>query len=216
MQHYFILQYPYETIQISLCQNGKIIQSITEHKFNAIKSTIPHIQALLTQHNLELSDIACIGINVGPGPYNTLRALLTMANGIKFAAKIPLISMSALELLEQEYHSQNSLVILQAFADHVFYRMNINQTILQGGCNMTMLLELINQQHTSTPIIALGNGAQKYKELLMQHTKKLLFLDPIPDFNSMEILAQTVNQKLIHKTFDHDYVKPIYFEDITS
>ena len=49
MQHYFILQYPYETIQISLCQNGKIIQSLTEHKFNAIRSTIPNIQILLTQ-----------------------------------------------------------------------------------------------------------------------------------------------------------------------
>src|SRR5271170_8040917 len=108
MSHYIILQYPYESIQIALCKNGSILEQITEHKFNAIRSTIPNIQILLQKHNLTLADIACIGVNIGPGPYNTLRALLTMANGIHFAAKTPLISANALELLSQEYPEQNN------------------------------------------------------------------------------------------------------------
>src|SRR3990167_2550140 len=122
MQHYLILQYPYDTIQIALCQQGKIIQEITEHKFNAIRRTIPNMQALLDQHNLKLSEISCIGVNVGPGPYNTLRALLTMANGIHFASGVPLVGLSALDLLADQYPQQNTLVFFQAFADHVFYQ----------------------------------------------------------------------------------------------
>lgn len=216
MQHYLVLQYPYETIQVALCQNGNIIQSMTEHKFNAIRSTIPNIQTLLTTHNLKLSDIACIGVNVGPGPYNTLRALLTMANGIHFVTKIPLISLSALQLLQQEYPSQNSLVLLHAFADHVFYRLKTDQTIVQGGCSITTLLALINKQSTVTPIITMGNGAQKYKELLLQDTKKLIFPDPIQKFNSIEMLAKITHEKLVRKTFDDTYIQPIYFENLAT
>ncbi|OGB86328.1 tRNA (adenosine(37)-N6)-threonylcarbamoyltransferase complex dimerization subunit type 1 TsaB [candidate division TM6 bacterium RIFCSPHIGHO2_12_FULL_38_8] len=213
MQHYLILQYPYDTIQIALCQQGKIIQEITEHKFNAIRRTIPNMQALLDQHNLKLSEISCIGVNVGPGPYNTLRALLTMANGIHFAAKIPLISCNALKLLEFENQTENSLVILHAFLDHVFYRMKINNAITEGNCHISELIKIINQQKTSS-IVAIGNGAEMHKALLIDQCKNLKFLEKTPAFNALQTLAEQIYEKLKHKDFEKSYVQPIYFDKI--
>ena len=64
MSHSIILQYPYETIQIGLCQNDQIISTVTEHKFNAIRLTIPHIQTLLKQQNLTLKDLNFVAVKI--------------------------------------------------------------------------------------------------------------------------------------------------------
>lgn len=212
MQHYIILQYPYETIQVALCAQGKILQTITLHKFNATALTIPHIQSLLTQFNLKLSDLSCMGVNVGPGPYNTLRALLTMANGIHFANNMPLISASALELLDKEYKNENNLILLHAFANHVFYRLHIDGKIKQGGCSISDLIKMI--QHQNQPLHVLGNAASIHKELLTEQCKDLIFSKSIPAFNSIEMLSKVVYEKFIEKNIEQNYLKPIYFEEL--
>ena len=58
MSYSLIAQYPYETIDIALCQNGNIISSIVLHKFDATAQTIPAIIQLLNKQNLTLSDIS--------------------------------------------------------------------------------------------------------------------------------------------------------------
>ncbi|HSW75522.1 MAG TPA: tRNA (adenosine(37)-N6)-threonylcarbamoyltransferase complex dimerization subunit type 1 TsaB [Candidatus Saccharimonadales bacterium] len=143
MQPYIILQYPYETIQVALCSHGKILTKVQEHKFNAIALTIPHIDSMLKTHNIALKDLQCIGVNVGPGPYNTLRALLTMANGIHFASGLPLVGLSALDLLSDEYSDCNTLVIFQAFADHVFYQFKMQEKKERGACSIDELIRII-------------------------------------------------------------------------
>lgn len=216
MQHYLILQYPYETVQIALCQQGKILQSVTEHKHNAIRATIPNIQALLEQHKLKLQNISCIGVNIGPGPYNTLRALLTMANGINFVAKTPLISLNALQLLELENKAENSLILLHAFLNNIFYRMKIGNQIQEGACEISELIKIIQQQKIESSILAIGNSTTQHKKILLDQCKNVIFPKEIPAFNSLEILAKQTYQKLKMKGFDTSYVKPIYFEDLNT
>ncbi len=217
MNYYLILQYPYEIVQVALCQNGNIIQEITQHKHHAIRTTIPNIQALLDQHNLKLSDIACIGINVGPGPYNTLRALLTMANGIHFAIKTPLIAMSALELLQSETEAQNSLVILHAFLGHVFYRMKLDEKIIEGSSEITDLIKIMNEQELSSPLLCTGNGAALHQQILLDAcNQNIIFAEKIIAFNSLQRLAQATHEKLEQKDFAKDYVQPIYFDNLTK
>ncbi|MFA5999281.1 MAG: tRNA (adenosine(37)-N6)-threonylcarbamoyltransferase complex dimerization subunit type 1 TsaB [Candidatus Babeliales bacterium] len=215
MQPYIILQYPYETIQIALCDQGKILTKIQEHKFNAIALTIPHINSMLSAHSLSLKNLKCIGINVGPGPYNTLRALLTMANGIHFASGVPLIGLSALDLLSEEHPHQNSLVVFQAFADHVFYQFKTEEKIEQGACSISELIKLTNDKSES--YLALGSGAQMYQKKLMEYAgDTLIFPDHIPAFNSLETLAAATFEKIEQNQFQQNYLKPIYFEDFAK
>ncbi|MCX5923293.1 MAG: tRNA (adenosine(37)-N6)-threonylcarbamoyltransferase complex dimerization subunit type 1 TsaB [Candidatus Dependentiae bacterium] len=215
MLPYIILQYPYDKIEVALCDNGNIIQLAQEHKFNAIKSTIPHISSMLENHNLKLSDLKFIGVNVGPGPYNTLRALLTMANGIHFASKIPLIKLTALELLSLEHENENTLIIFQAFADNVFYQYKENTKTKTGACSINQLIEKLNKQ--STVFLALGNGAQMYKEKLQKHAgNNVTFPSTIPLFNSIESMAKKSLDLFLQNKLETDYLKPIYFEDLST
>ena len=229
MQPYIILQYPYETIQIALCNQGQILTRFQEHKFNAIALTIPHINSMLSAHGLMLKDLACIGVNVGPGPYNTLRALLTMANGIHFASGLPLVGLSALDLLSAEHPNQPSLVIFQAFADHVFYQFKAEEKTEQGACSINELIKIIEEKpypsssgstrgsSNKNSFLAIGNGAQMYQKRLMEAVgNKLIFPDLIPAFNSLETLAAKTFEKIEANQFEQNYLKPIYFEDLAK
>ena len=220
-QPYIVIQYPYDSIQIALCEQGLIIKEAHEHKFNAIKLTLPIIQNFLDEEQLTIKDIAFIGANVGPCPYNTIRALLTMANSIHFCVQTPLISLNAFDLIAAEFApNQNSLVVLQAFAQHVFYQFQIidnhKPKIQPGACNIDKLISQINNQ--THELIALGNGIELYCQQLLNGTQnKLIISTPIPSFNSIQTLAKKSFekfQKLDSK--QTQYLEPIYFESLQN
>jgi tRNA A37 threonylcarbamoyladenosine modification protein TsaB len=163
-----------------------------------------------------------------------------MANGIHFASSIPLIGLSALDLLSKEYPHQNSLVIFQAFADHVFYQFKTEEKTEQGACSINELIKLINDKpHPSSSglipdfakassdlrwgssnknsFLALGSGTLMYQKKLTDIVgSKLIFPDHIPAFNSLETLATATFEKIKANQFDQGYLKPIYFEDFAK
>lgn len=189
MKPYLLLQYPYEYIQIALCSKGKIKECIQESKLTAVQYTIPYIEQLLTNHEIGIKDLSFIAINTGPGPYNTLRALISTVNGIHFVQKTPLVTGCALNLLLQEYPGQPSLVILNAFAQHVFYAFNTKDSTEQGYCSVEQLICKINSQPQQ--LVMLGNGATLYQKQLLQDAKdKIIFYEKTPAFNSLEIFAK--------------------------
>jgi tRNA A37 threonylcarbamoyladenosine modification protein TsaB len=215
MSHYIILQYPYETIDIALCVSGNIISFKSLHKHQAIGETIPTIQELLGSHNLKLSDLICIGVNVGPGPYNTLRGILTMMNAIATVTKIPLISMSALDLINKQYQTVPHVAILQAFENHVFFSFSAPSRQLQGACTIADLIEFINQ--TVENLHVYGNGGTKYQQILTSSChNKLIFTEPLIPFNSLDILAQATYWAYQQKHPSNKLLKPIYFEDLAA
>lgn len=59
----------------------------------------PAIQDLLTSNNLQIENIAAVGIAIGPGSFTSLRVGLALAKGIVFARNIPLIGIPTLDIL---------------------------------------------------------------------------------------------------------------------
>jgi len=215
MPYFLIVQYPYETIDIALCNNELTVHTESLHKYQAIGQTIPTIQNILMQHQLALTDLACIGANVGPGPYNTLRGILTMMNGIHTVNGIPLISLNALDLLSIEHSSQNHIILLQAFENHLFYHLQTSTVREQGGSSISDLITMINAQPDQLHVY--GNGAIKYQaKLEAACPSKLIFNNPIQPFSTLTTLAQETYKKYRAGQFVTDYLRPIYFEDMVS
>jgi tRNA A37 threonylcarbamoyladenosine modification protein TsaB len=213
MHYYLIVQYPYETVDIGLCQNGKVLNSISLHKFDAISKTIPSIQQLLASQNLTLSDISFFGANVGPGPYNTLRAILTMLNGIHNINKIPLVGINALDLVSQEIKEQNYIVVLNAFENNLFYKLQNSSQALYGASSVAEIINIINLQPQMLTIQ--GNGAIKYLAQF-KNCKKIIWPEEITPFNRLETLAHASYNKFIGNDFTISYLKPTYFEDLAT
>lgn len=215
MSHFLIVQYPYESIDIALCNNELIVQSESLHKYQAVGQTIPTIQHILKANHLTLTDLVCIGVNVGPGPYNTLRGILTMMNGIHTVNKIPLISLNALELLSIEHQTNNHLIILSAFENHVFYRLQTQTVQQQKACSITDLIHIINAQPDQLHVY--GNGAIKYQaKLEAACSSKFIFESVIQPFNTLATLAQETAKKHKTKQFVTGYLRPLYFEDMAQ
>lgn len=208
-----IIQYPYETVDIGLCQNGKVLNYISFHKFEAVSKTIPSIQQLLRSENLQLSDLSFFGANVGPGPYNTLRALLTMLNGIHSINKIPLIGINALDLISQEIEQQNYIILLNAFENHLFYKLKNSFQVYYGANSVTEIINTINFQPDELTIQ--GNGAIKYLHQF-KSCPKILWPTEITTFNKLETLASVSYNKFIENDFPIEYLRPIYFEDLAT
>ena len=211
MKPYLILQYPYSHIEIALCRNGKIIKEVRESKFKSIELTIPHIQEILSSENLTVHDISFIAVNTGPGPYNTLRSLITTANGIHFVQKTPLIDACALDLLLSESDDNNTIAILNAFSNHIFYALKNGTKIEHGYCSVENLTHKINQQ--TEPIKLIGNGAIIYKEIIRKNCEdNAIFPAAIPDFNSLKTLAEFAYAQYSNKRIDLSYLMPKYLQ----
>lgn len=213
MPYSLIVQYPYETIEIAICKNGNILRTATLHKFDATSQTIPTLQELLNSQNLKLSDISFFGINVGPGPYNTLRAILTMINAIHRVNQVPLIAMNALDLIQEDIEKQNTLIILNAFENHVFYKIQTELNRQSGACNINTLQSILLQE--KKPLLVQGNGALKYEKQLKTWSNITWPKEIIP-FNKLETLAHQSFQKFEKHEYSDQYLKPIYFEDLSQ
>lgn len=211
MKPYLILQYPYDHIEIALCHQGKVTIKLQESKLHAVELTIPGIQQILAQEALSITDLSFIAVNTGPGPYNTLRALITTANGIHFVQKTPLVSACALDLLLAEKKEQPSLAILNAFAKHVFYAFDTSSSQEQGYCSIENLIQKINRQEEQFTL--LGNGAQLYRDELLRHVhKKVVFPEKMPLFNSLDILAQQAYENFTNKKTVPSFLMPKYLQ----
>ncbi len=208
--NYLILQYPYNFIEIALCHNGSIIASAQEDKLHAITRTVPLINKLLKNQNWSIQNIDFIGVNTGPGPYNTLRSLITTANGIHFAQNTPLINLQAIDLLLSE-SSTPSLAILNAFANHVFYGFKTSTNNEQGYCSINTLITKINQHHEK--LLLIGNAAQLHQTLLEEKAKKqIIFPNVSIPFNSLQTLAQHAYKKANLQEFAPSYLLPQYLQ----
>lgn len=205
---YLILQYPYDYIEIALCNKGKILSRITESKLHSVSLTIPHIESILQNENSSLQELSFIAVNTGPGPYNTLRSLITTANGIHFATKTPLISLDAFNLMLHHVDSP-TLAILNAFANHVFYAFSTPTNKEQGYCSIEKIIHKINQHESLTLI---GNGVKTYQSTLLQKAKNIVIPEDYPQFNSLEALATAAYTAYREKQISPSYLMPKYLQ----
>lgn len=201
-----IAQYPYDNIECALTNNGTIVESAIVSKFQAIENFVPTIAQLLSNHHLTLSDISYIGTNVGPGPFNTLRAMLATINGIHFANKVPLVTLNALELLLEEHQEHNTVAMLHAFGKDVYLGHKVHDDQRYIYTSITHAVEIIQDFYQDQPVQFIGNGALKYQELLSSYPSSSFLT---VNFNSLQTLA---THTYIHYQNNQitNHAKPLY------
>lgn len=167
MATYLVLQNTYHTVELALFKDSTLQASHFLDKMVASKLLIPELNNLLQSTNQALHDLDFIGVNQGPGPFTTLRVVITTANGLAFATGIPLIGVDGLDALIQEFESPayaTCVALLNAFNNDVYFGIKTEQGLRKGVQNIvTLTQELIN---TEGMIQLMGNGAQLYHNQL--------------------------------------------------
>lgn len=166
MAYIITIQYPYQHIDITISHDTKILTTETVSKFQAVSRLLPTLQTMLNDNNLTLQDISCIGVNVGPGPFNTLRSMIATTNGIAFAQKINLVACNGLDLLLQESSYPTQVAILDACGNDIYYA--IKSSGKQGYDSIENLVSMLNNTHEKETIEFIGNGLAKHKDFIEQ------------------------------------------------
>ena len=209
MSYFITIQYPYQYLTITLSDATTILSTETISKFQAISQLIPTLKNMLAEYNIALTDIACIGVNTGPGPFNTLRSIIATANGIAFATHIPLVGSNGLDLLLQEADHKNAVAILDAFGSDVYFA--IKSSDAQGYNSIEKVIEELNLSEQKNPCLFIGNGAIKHKEFILQNFTGAAEFNETYLFASTQSLVNETVQKYSQAKIERE-IFPLYFE----
>lgn len=178
------------------------------------------IAQVLSKSGLTIKQIDAVAVTMGPGSYTGLRVGLSSAKGIAYAIRKPLIGISTLALLAKHANRHPSVIehkdTIQIFCMIDARRMEVFGAIYKADNSVmvpeqSILLdaEYFNKLLLNGPILCVGNGAVKSKELVKD--SKLHFMEASYEIDSFIELAIVKIENLEFE--DVAYSKPAYLKD---
>lgn len=216
MAYYLAIQNTYTSMQLAIYKDKALCASAELDKTKASKDCIIVLKELLKTSAIHFEDLAFIVANQGPGPFTTLRVVISTINGLSFASKKPLIGINAIEAFLKEYQQQqyeNKVVLLNAFGDDLYYGIQSDNSLDIGCASTESVLLQINQKISQNPILFLGNGI-KHCQQALQTTfgNRAHFLDPNPETVSLQQIAQMGFEKWQKREDISFQLQPHYFK----
>lgn len=217
MANFLIFQAQSTLYEVGLFSNTHCIAFHQEDKKYSSRNLIPAIDSLLQQNNLHLTTIDALGVNQGPGPFTGLRIAIATANGLSFAAGIPVIGHNSLEALLLENNNNLwplTIALLNAYNNDLYYGLYTAKGLEIGCKNSTALFCLFKEQFKDLPIRFLGNGAMLHKESILSSFKNAFIPNPLPAECSLRQLAFMTQKSYEAKKGLEKFLLPYYLKDI--
>lgn len=96
---------------------------------------IPKIRDVLKEHNLLVSDVDAIGVNVGPGSFTGIRAGITIARVLAQQAETKLVPVHSLNILSKlNVTDKKTIVVTDARKNKVYFAMYDGQEEIVSPC----------------------------------------------------------------------------------
>lgn len=218
MYIFLLLQAHYQTYEVGLFSNNVCIDSFSEDKKYSSRDLIPTIASMLERNRYSFKDISAFGVNQGPGPFTSLRVIITTANGLAFATGIPLIGINSLEALLNENQDAQwpyTVALLNAFNNDVYFGIQ-SPSGLEIGCeNGHSFIETLQERFPNTTIRFLGNGSALFKtELVSAFGSKAYMQEPLGEACSLQQLGIMTTDSFLKKDSFQEQLIPIYLKNM--
>jgi tRNA threonylcarbamoyladenosine biosynthesis protein TsaB len=205
-----------ETGMVFLSKQGAIVQYEQNEKQQEHAAFLqPAIAAILQRENISFTDLSAVAVGNGPGSYTGLRVGLASAKGICFAASIPLITISSLEILawamKQCIEDAGTSYLLCPMVDarrmEVFMALyDSDMQCLQEPAAVVITPDLFD--HLQPPIYFGGNGAPKFMGITTRAQQHHFVEANLPYAQALASLSWRQYQ---HRHFaDLAYSEPFY------
>lgn len=221
------------TISLGLfcAEKGPNCLDQVEGKSSVLSATLLlHLDALLKKHSLTLKDLAFIGAHLGPGPFTTVRVLLSYVNGLAFAHKTTLIGIDGFDAFLSERSCQTAdytLVLLNAFCNEAYYalRANLSKTVEKGCLPIDILCEKL-AHYASYSVEIVGEGAKTFENQIKNLATSLpglKVIDPLLEFPSLDAMGAIALKTWMYqneldtvKLEGHKNLLPLYLKGAVS
>lgn len=193
MNLFLVIHGTYQDVHLGIFSNEALQDSVVITNAQASKRLIPSMSTLLVTHQITLKDLAFIAVNQGPGPFTTLRTILTTVNSICFASGIPLIGIDTLTGLSQEWPDPSfnqTITLLDAFNNDVYFCMQdtVTHEYHVGYQPIdTFLMRVAQSKHH---LRFIGNGAHLHEQKIMALCGSNAYFPPdMPQACSLSFIA---------------------------
>lgn len=165
---------------------------INGHAFDHASFLQPAVKELLDELSIEKSEIKAIAVANGPGSYTGLRVGLAAAKGLCYAWKIPLITLSSLQIMAkamQETLSGNLpndgmpiafVPMIDARRMEVFFGMYVNFSLNVVINPQAIVIDefFLENELKNYTIFFSGDGADKWASICLHKHARFV---PLPD-----------------------------------
>jgi tRNA threonylcarbamoyladenosine biosynthesis protein TsaB len=208
MSYILHLESATKACSVALSFEGKLkqVKEITEDNFSHGENLTLFIEDVLKQEIISAKELAAISISSGPGSYTGLRIGVSVAKGLCYALKIPLIAIDSLQCIYEIAREKHSEKTISPMIDA--RRMEVFSSIYssEGTLLKEISADIIEEESYSqfVPFIACGDGAEKLREIW---SSREITIDST-------ILSSAIGQvKIAFEKFQkNEYVDLAYFE----
>lgn len=200
-----------------------IIEKHIENELTHSQKLMPMVDKILKETKLTLADFDLFVCSVGPGSFTGVRIGVSTIKAFCDVTNVKVASVSSLEslaynTLDSNYKNDANLVlsIIDAKNDNVYYglfeRKNDIFTPIEelGAKNIDEMIEILKKYHSS-PILFVGDGAEKHQYHLLKHFKKSTFVeDKYNKQTSTSVGKAGFNHYLQGNIGDSNFITPIY------
>lgn len=142
------------------------------------KTLLPMIQSLLEEANLSLTQLDAIAYGCGPGSFTGIRIANSVAQGLAFAANLPVVPVSSLAILAQtawEAHQcRHALVAIDGRMEQVYwaeYTVNESGLAILIGEECACRPNQIPTHAFQSDAYGIGDGWLKYYQEIEKSIK---------------------------------------------
>jgi len=222
-----IIETSTEVCSVALATDGKVIDLIeSKEGQNHARLTGVFAEKLLANNQINARDLSAVAVSKGPGSYTGLRIGVSVAKGICYANRIPLIAIGTLEAMS-DHVMQNRLrydipenvpslfcPMIDARRMEVFYELqdengNVIKPITAEHVDETFLSnELFDKQ-----VVFFGNGSEKCKPVIKSPNATFVPLIDASASHMCDLAFQAYDKKLF---VDVAYFEPFYLKDFVA
>ncbi len=139
---------------------------------------LPMVDDLLGKASVELAELDCIAFARGPGAFTGVRLCTSIAQGLAFAAQVPVLGISTLATMAQGYSGEVKTILaaIDARMGEIYwglFQQGENHCVQPIGaetvCNPGEL-----ELSLDTEIYGCGTGWGKYQDLLSRKARSYL------------------------------------------
>lgn len=180
------------------------------------ESIVPQIQFVARQARIELRDVGCVAVDLGPGLYTGLRVGISSAMAVAYALGVPMIGVSSLDLLAFPVRHTSRLIVAAIDARrselfYAFYRQvpggvqRVSEAQVGTPDDLASELLAANQE-----VLLVGDGARRYAEVF-SGLQKIDIAEQGLAHPSAASLVQLAHARALREEFVKPWeLRPIY------
>ncbi len=174
----------------------------------------PAIEFVCAQAGLEIDELGCIAVDVGPGLFTGMRVGIAAAKAMALALRVPMIGISSLDLLAFPVRHTDRVVVpvIDARKNEVFWSMyrqvpgGLQQvSVPRVGPVDELVADLLAR---SQDVLCVGDGADRYRDEILDGYRCEISAPVHPSPGALVQLAHA--RALREEWVRPDEIEPVY------